>query len=89
MLFIKTVHHTIRSGYTPHIIVYENPLIITKKGIEIKTTCGIDSCGISITGDRGDGSYDIRFNRIDTIYLSPNDFNALVNTWKNTGYETI
>lgn len=86
-LDIKKIHQTVKIGFTPHIILYQNPIEIEKEGVYIQFTCGVDGCGITIT-EKTKTSFTFVINKENGLYLPPNDFAALLN-WKNTGYELI
>ncbi len=86
---IRKCHQDGFTGFTPHFIVYQVPLVITEKGIRMVHVCCIDSCGVSIGKDNGDGVCEITFLEIVEMYLSPSDFSSLLTNWRGTGYEII
>ena len=86
--FVKRAHFSGVSGYTPHIIFYEEPHVLTLGSkILLETYCGIDGCGIAISKSKKNDHYDISFINVHQTHLELRDFIALKSLWKNCGYE--
>ena len=77
--------HTITIGYTPHIISFTQPLTMKDGNIQLTVTCGV--CGASFIYKDPNIAY--TFTGTHFIYVSKNDFKALLMSWTNTGYEII
>jgi hypothetical protein len=86
--FIRKVGRVPRKlvGFTPHIISFDSVCLEAPYVGYIKAVicCGV--CGVHIT-KKENGKMDIEFIKSKYVFFNPNEWAALKNKWKNTGYE--
>ena len=73
------------TGFTPHIISFDRPLVYKDGKIQLTKTCGVHGASYRIENQK----LIFDFKDVEYFYISPEDFKALMMKWLNTGYEII
>lgn len=74
-------------GFTPHLILWEEPLIVMDGLVCVTVCCAMENCGIHIKDGSTKKQAYVDWLRAEYCYLTERDFAALMYKFKNTGYE--
>ncbi len=90
-LLIKKNHQDGLSGYTPHLILWDEAADLLNGKIHVIAYCAIHGCGIWVENLDSDDSSEkrlIKFIQPKVNWLTVGELKALI-LWKGTGYEII
>lgn len=85
-LRVKTNHQDGICGYTPFLYSWEEPYETKQGMIQLARSCAVHGCGVYIENPYAEQAT-INFVKTEFIWLPHNEFVALRDIWKNTGYE--